>query len=42
LHRARAALRKQLVQTCGSCAEHGCLNCICRKHKGHQFSGGSA
>jgi RNA polymerase sigma factor (sigma-70 family) len=30
-HRARAALRKRLVQTCGSCAEHGCLNCTCRK-----------
>jgi len=29
-HRARAALRKQLVKTCGSCSKHGCLNCTCR------------
>ena len=31
LHRARASLRKQLLRTCSSCAEHGCLNCTCRK-----------
>ena len=30
-HRARAALRKQLIATCGSCAEHACLNCTCRR-----------
>lgn len=30
LHRARAALRKQLAVTCGTCAEHGCLDCSCR------------
>ena len=30
-HRARAALRKQLIKTCGSCAEHACLDCICRR-----------
>jgi RNA polymerase sigma-70 factor (ECF subfamily) len=29
LHRARAALRKQLVRTCGACAEHACLECTC-------------
>ncbi len=29
LHRARQALRKRLEQTCGACAEHGCLNCTC-------------
>lgn len=29
-HRARAALRKQLVRCCGACAEHGCLDCTCR------------
>jgi RNA polymerase sigma factor (sigma-70 family) len=28
-HRARAALRKQLIQCCGTCAEHGCLDCTC-------------
>lgn len=26
-HRAPAAFRKQLMQTCSSCVEHGCLNC---------------
>jgi len=31
LHRARAALRKQLVKVCGSCAEHGCLDCGCKR-----------
>jgi RNA polymerase sigma factor (sigma-70 family) len=30
IHRARAALRKQLLRTCGTCSEHGCLNCICK------------
>ena len=29
-HRARAALRKQLIRCCGSCATHGCLDCTCR------------
>jgi RNA polymerase sigma-70 factor (ECF subfamily) len=32
LHRARAALRKQLLRSCGVCAEHGCLSCTCKKH----------
>lgn len=27
--RARDALRKRLQQSCGTCAEHGCLNCSC-------------
>ncbi len=31
LHRARRALRKQLKLSCGSCAEHGCLDCNCRR-----------
>ena len=30
-HRARAALKKRLTETCGSCAKHGCLDCSCRK-----------
>jgi RNA polymerase sigma-70 factor (ECF subfamily) len=30
LHRARAALRRRLEQTCGTCAEHGCLACTCK------------
>ncbi|NYF81171.1 RNA polymerase sigma factor [Granulicella arctica] len=29
-HRARAALRKQLIRCCGTCATHGCLDCTCR------------
>jgi len=31
LHRARAALREQLVLSCGSCTEHGCLHCTCSR-----------
>jgi RNA polymerase sigma-70 factor (ECF subfamily) len=31
LHRARAALRKQLKLSCGSCAEHACLDCDCKR-----------
>jgi RNA polymerase sigma factor (sigma-70 family) len=30
-HRARIALRKQLIKTCGSCAEHACVDCTCRQ-----------
>lgn len=29
VHRAREALRKQVRIACGSCAEHGCLDCHC-------------
>jgi RNA polymerase sigma factor (sigma-70 family) len=32
--RAREALRRQIVVSCGSCAEHGCLNCTCAEPKG--------
>jgi RNA polymerase sigma factor (sigma-70 family) len=28
-HRARQALKKQLLQNCGACAEAGCLDCTC-------------
>jgi len=31
LHRARAALRRRLVEVCGACSEHGCLDCTCRR-----------
>lgn len=31
LHRARAALRAQLLRICGVCAEHGCIPCTCRR-----------
>lgn len=30
VHRAREALRKQVRVVCGSCAEHGCLDCKCK------------
>lgn len=30
VHRARAALREQVLQTCGACATHGCVDCSCR------------
>lgn len=33
VHRARTALRKQLLRTCATCAEHGCLNCTCTRAK---------
>lgn len=29
LFRAREALRRQLERSCGTCAEHGCLDCDC-------------
>ncbi len=29
LHRARKALRERLGQSCGTCADHGCLDCSC-------------
>lgn len=31
VHRAREALRKQVLLSCGTCADHGCLNCTCAK-----------
>lgn len=30
LHRAREALMRSLVRSCGSCATHGCLDCSCQ------------
>jgi RNA polymerase sigma factor (sigma-70 family) len=29
VHRARQALRAKLAQSCGVCAEHGCVDCSC-------------
>lgn len=29
--RARDALRKRVTESCGSCADHGCLNCTCAR-----------
>lgn len=30
LHRAREALRRRVRAACGTCAEHGCVDCHCR------------
>lgn len=32
LFRGRQALREQLQLSCGTCAEHGCLDCSCSRH----------
>lgn len=32
--RAREALRKQVARSCGTCAEHGCLDCSCEASGG--------
>jgi RNA polymerase sigma factor (sigma-70 family) len=29
IFRAREALRQQVARSCGTCAEHGCLDCTC-------------
>jgi RNA polymerase sigma factor (sigma-70 family) len=29
VHRARKALRRQVEQSCGTCTEHGCVDCKC-------------
>jgi RNA polymerase sigma-70 factor (ECF subfamily) len=31
VHRARTALRRHIEQACSTCAEHGCLDCDCKK-----------
>jgi RNA polymerase sigma-70 factor (ECF subfamily) len=41
--RAREALRNQVKRACGTCAEHGCLDCSCGAGKGgadHRRHGG--
>lgn len=30
VYRAREALKKRLLESCGTCAEHGCENCTCQ------------
>lgn len=42
VHRARAALRKQITESCGACAEHGCLDCQCKRGCGDRESGARA
>jgi RNA polymerase sigma factor (sigma-70 family) len=29
--RAREALKKRVIESCGTCAEHGCVNCTCAR-----------
>jgi len=29
VHRARQALRREVSRSCGTCAEHGCIDCSC-------------
>jgi RNA polymerase sigma factor (sigma-70 family) len=29
--RAREALKKRVTESCGTCAEHGCVDCTCRQ-----------
>lgn len=31
IHRARKALRREVERACGTCAEHGCVDCQCAK-----------
>ena len=31
VHRAREALKKRVTESCGTCAEHGCVNCTCKR-----------
>ena len=33
--RAREALRKQVARSCGTCADHGCLDCTCDRARKH-------
>jgi RNA polymerase sigma factor (sigma-70 family) len=42
LHRARAALRKQLELTCGACTKHGCLDCTCAPPHAQDHAHGGA
>jgi RNA polymerase sigma factor (sigma-70 family) len=34
IYRAREALRKQVIRSCGTCADHGCLDCTCARGAG--------
>ena len=29
--RAREALKKRVTESCGTCADHGCVNCTCKR-----------
>ena len=34
VHRARKALKLRLMESCGVCAEHGCVDCSCSARQG--------
>ncbi len=34
--RAREALRKRVTEWCGTCAEHGCIDCTCGRRAGQR------
>lgn len=34
VHRARHALKRRVAESCGTCAEHGCRDCSCRRAAG--------
>lgn len=34
IFRAREVLRQQVIRSCGTCADHGCLNCTCARTSG--------
>ena len=42
VHRAREALRRQVARSCGTCAEHGCLDCTCGPAAGGSCPGGES
>lgn len=33
IFRAREALKKRVIDSCGTCAEHGCRDCSCQTHR---------
>ena len=35
-HRTRAALKQELIQTCGVCSFHACLDCSCKQSQSRQ------
>jgi RNA polymerase sigma factor (sigma-70 family) len=37
--RARKALREHVIRSCGTCAEHGCIDCTCRAPSSGPASG---
>lgn len=42
IFRAREALRNQVARSCGTCADHGCLDCTCSKADAGHPCGGEA